>query len=803
MSLSADFRHAFRSLSKAPAFSLAVLLTLGLAGGLGTAVFSLAYGILLRPLGVPRSERLVTLWQDMEARGGGRQETTGRSVFSAWRERNRTFAGMAAFLDMPADLTGIDPPENVPAAAVSHEYFSVLGVRPALGRGFLPDEETEGRHKVAVLSHALWARRFGSDRSIVGRPVSINDSDYTVVGVMPEGFRAPLQPQAEIWTILPFDPPADDWGYSYVNALGRLRDGVSVAAAQADMARAGASLATEHPDALQGVGVTLVPALDALTGPSRKLLLLLLGAVSLVLLVACVNVSSLVLSRATDRRAELAVRVALGARRGLLVRQVVLEMFLLALGGAALGALFGRLGLGLLRAFAPPQMPRLDDIRLDGPVLAVTAGVSLLAGLAAGLLAAFSLWRQPPADPLREATGATAGRATFRSRSLLVVAEVAASLMLLVGAGLLLRTLTALARVDPGFHTEKMVLGRLTLGPGRYPKPPDMAVFLAQLEERLQHRPEIARVGIVSNQPLADGKSEIALAMEGRRDAAEPPSALYRGVSPGYLGTMRLALVSGRPLTASDTAGAPPVALVNERFVRRYLDGRSPIGRRVRLDPKDDPEGPWWTIVGVVADVRGQSLDQEPVPEIYVPVAQRPSRRVTVVAVAAGPPAAALRALQSAATEIRPGQVISRPSTMDEVLDRALSPRRFAAGLLGGFAGVALALAAVGIYGIMALAVAQRRREIAVRLALGARTSAMTAMILRWSALLLAAGIALGLAGALLTSKALASLLYGVQPVDGWTLAGVVLLLALTAFLASLLPALRAGRVDPARTLRS
>jgi predicted permease len=805
MSLSSDLRAAFHSLRKAPAFSLAVILTLALGGGLNTAVFSIVYGILLRPLDIPSPERVVTVWQDMESRGGGREERTGRAVFTDWRTRNRTFAGMAAYMDFPADLTGVDPPENVAGAVVSHEYFSVLGVQPALGRGFQKEEETQGKHLVAVLSHDLWKRRFGGDPGILGKKIALNGMDYEVVGVMPAGFRAPLLSEAQLWAPLPLDPSADDRGASYVSALGRLKPGVSPAAAQADMSRVAAALAKDYPDALRGVGVTLHPVLDTVVGASRKLLLILLGAVALVLLVACVNVSNLVLTRAMDRRSELAVRVALGAGRGRLVRQLMLESILLALGGTALGLLAGALFLQVLRGMAPPQMPRLDAIRLDGTVFAVTCAVSLLVGMLAGLLPAWSIWRRPLADPLREATGASAGRAAYRSRSVLVAAEVAASIVLLVGAGLLLRTLSSLAQVDPGFRTERLVLGRLTLGPGSFPKPHDMADFLARIEDRLQQRREIAAVGIVSTQPLADGKSEMPFSLEGQKAEAQggPPTAYYRGVSPGYLKTVNLPLVAGRAPQATDTATAPLVALVNESFVRRFLGGASPLGRRLLLNPGDDPEEPWRTIVGVVRDIHGQGLDQTPAPEIYVPIAQKPSRRVTVVARAAGDPSAALRAFQAVASEVHRGQAVARPATMEEVLDRALSPRRFAAGLIGAFAAVALLLAAVGIYGVMALSVVQRRREIAIRLALGARASEMTRMVLRWSALLILAGAAVGLAGSLATSKALASMLYGVQPVDGVTLAGVILVLGLVAFLASLVPALRAARIDPARTLKS
>ncbi len=802
MSLLSDLYLAFRSLRKAPAFSLAILLTLALGNGLNTAVFSIVYGVLLRPLDVPRPEELVSVWQNMEKRGGRREEETGRGVFSDWRARNKSFQGMAAFIAFPADLAGVDPPESVPGAAVSHEYFSVLGVAPALGRGFIKEEETEGNHLVTILSHELWTRRFGGDRSLIGKTVSINDKGYRVVGVLPPGFSAPRLPDIQVWSPLPLEPPADDRGYSYVGAIGRLKPQLTLVAAQADMDNVAAALAADHPDSLREVGVALEPILDTIVGPSRELLLLLLGAVSLVLLVACVNVSNLVLSRVSDRRSELAVRVALGATRGHLLRHVNAEGILLAVGGGALGFLLGFLGLEIVRSFAPPQMPRLADIRLDGTVFAITFGLSLLVGGLAGLLPALSIWRHPPSDRLREATGATAGRGPLRSRGLLVIAEVAATLVLLVGAGLLGRTLAALSRVDPGFKTEGQVLGWITLSPSRFPESRDMASYLTELESRLGQRGEISAVGMASSHLLASRGLEDTFAVEGRPVEITLPQAVFRSVSPGYLSAIGLPVIAGRMPATADTAEAPLVAFVNQEFVRRFLGGRPPLGRRLKRDLQD-PETPWRTIVGVVASGRGQSLDLAPTPEAYLPLAQSPARRIAVVARASRDSTAALQAMQSVAAELRSGQVVSKMTTMEEVLDRSLAPRRFVGSLIGGFAAVALVLAVMGIYGVMALAVAQRRREIAIRLALGARGSGMIFMVLRWSALMAAVGIAAGLIASLTTGKALESLLYGVKPMDGWTVAGVVLVLALAAFLAGLVPALRAGRVDPASLLKT
>lgn len=800
-SLYADLRYALRSLRKSPGFTLAGVLTLGLGIGLNTAIFSLVYGILLRPLDLPRPERLYTIWQNMEARGGPREEWTSRGVFCDWRARNHAFAGLATFLEWPADLNGIDPPESVAGAAVSADYFSVLGVKPFLGRGFLKEEETEGKHLVAILSHRLWVRRFGGDPSIVGQEITVSDLRFTVVGILPEGFRAPLIPQTDVWAPLPLDPVPQDHGYSYVRAVGRLKEGVTAGAAQADMDRVASSLAADHPDALRGAGVTLVPVLDSIVGPARKLSFLLFGAVSVVLLIACVNVGNLTLSRATSRQGEMALLAALGAGRARLARQLLWQGLLLALGGALLGVLLGYLGHALLSSQAPPQTPRLESVRMDGSVFAYSFAASLAAGLFAGLLPAAWTWRRSLADPLREAAGMSAVRSALRLRSLLVVAQIALSLVLLAGSGLLLRTLAALSRVDPGFRTENLVLGHVSLSPAHFAEPHQMSDFLAKIEERLAAWPGIAAAGLVSTLPLADGLSEMPFVLEERgAGAAAPQTAVYRGTSPGYFNTIGIPLREGRLLRAGDTAEAPQVALVNERFVERFLAGRSPIGRRLRLDT-GDPSSPWRSIVGVVGDVHGQTLDRLADAEIHVPLAQQPSQRVTIVARAAVSPEAALQALQAAVSAVRSGQVVASKATMEEVIDRSFAPRRFTAILLGAFAAVALVLTAVGIYGVVALAASQRRPEIAVRMALGASRAQVAAMMLRWCGLLIMFGVLLGLAGALAAGRALAGLLFGVAPLDGLTLAVASLFLAIVAIGACWVPVRRAVGIDSARAL--
>ncbi len=799
---SGDLRYTIRSLAKTPGFSLAVILTLGLGLGLNTAVLSAAYGVLLRPLSIPEPERVYAIDQNMEKRGGGREDATSRRVFTEWRARNRSFAQMAFYLDHEADLSDADPPENVAGARVSHEFLPVLGATPALGRGFLKEEETKGKDTVVILSHGLWQRSFGGNPSLLGKTIIANGDPLTVVGILPAGFRSPVLPKAEFWVPMALDPPAQDMGYSYARALGRLKPGISPVEARADMDRVAAALAAELPDRMHDIGVTLVPLRDAISGRARLPLLLLLAAASLVLLIACVNVGNLFLTRVAARRGELALRMAVGAGRGRIARLFVLEAILLALAGAAAGLLLGSLGLSLLRGLAPPQTPRLESIHLEGTVLAGVAAVSLVAILLAGLLPAVRSSRRP-FEPLRAEGGATSDRSTLRWRSALVVAEIAASLMLLVGAGSLLRTLLALSDVDPGLHVEDTVQGNLILTIGSYPKDHDVAAFLAQFEERLQQRPEIAAAGMISSQPLAEDAFESKLVLEGRRTSeADLPTARFRVASPGFFRTVGIRLASGRLFSPSDTSAAPPVVLVNQSFVRRYLAGEDPLGRRLRIPESEGPEAPWRTIVGIVNDFHGQALDQPPVPELFIPIAQQPLRVLEVVARARSSPPAALQALQDVANQLRPGQIVSHRQTLEEILDRSLSPRRFLASLTAALAAIALSLAAIGVYGVVALAVARRRREIAVRLALGAPPGSVVGLILRWSGVLFMSGILIGLCGSFAVRKALTTYLFGTQPMDGLTLLCAILFLAIIVLSAALPNALRAGRTDSARILK-
>jgi putative ABC transport system permease protein len=670
---------------------------------------------------------------------------------------------------------------------------------PVRGRSFTREEEQTKDRRVAVLADSLW-RRLGADPTILGKTVMASDIPFTVVGVLPPGFQAPLAPQAEFFNIMDFSPPLQDRSYSYATVIGRLKAGVTAEAAQADMDRVAASIALDYPQDMHQIGAAIQPLRAAVAGKAARILALLLGAGALVLLVACLNVANLTLARVDARRTELAVRVALGAKAGAMVRLFVNESVLLAAVAVTLGIGLGSLYLAVIRRLAPPQTPRLDAIRLDGTVVLGIVALALLGGLLAGLLPALWTYRRRAFASLR-VTAATASRYALRTRGLLVAAEIAASLVLLVVAGQLVRTLAALDRVDPGFRAEGLVLGHLIVVPKPINDLQQSVAYASRLEERLRQRPEIAEVGLIMPTPLVDRPFPMGFSIDTQTDRAEQlQTAEFRLVTPAAFRTLGMHLEEGRLFDSRESAASPPVAIVNRRFVRRYLAGRSPLGRRIRSVFNEGDQAPRRLIVGVVNDVR-VALDRAPEPEIYIPLVQEPGAYFTVVARARSSETVALAALQAVARQLRPGQVVQRPETMEEALRRGLSPRRFSAGVIDSFAMVALLLVAVGVYGITALVVSQRRRELAVRMALGAAPWSIAALVLRWVAAFTLVGLVAGLASTLASGRLVANLLYGIGPMDELSLVGGVALLLAATLAATLVPTVRATRVNPAPVL--
>ncbi len=798
-----DLWFAWRVLWKRPGFALVAIATLALGIGANTAIFSFVQGILLEPLPYPESGRLVTVWENHEARGGPSNEWTGFATFSDWREQNRVLENLAVYSDVGPTLTGDGVAERLAGEVVTHEYFSVLGVTPAIGRAFLKEEETPGGERVVILGDDLWKRRFGADPEILGTVLTLNGQPATVIGVLPEGFRSPFTPDAEIWRVLPIDPSRDDRGNYYVRSVGRLRPGVDVEAAQADFARIARQVAEAHPEEYTDVDFSVVPLLDVVVGPGRPALTALMAAVGLVLLIACANVANLLLARSTAREREMAVRASLGAGRRRLVSQLLTESMLLAFVGGAFGLLLGSWGMALLKTLAPSAAPRLGEVGLNPEVLGFTFVLALLTGAVFGLVPALRASRLDLNSSLREGGRDTGGGAGNRLRDFLVVAEVALALTLLVGAGLLIRSFWLLTRVDPGFRPDQIVTANLSLPRVGYDTPEKRISFFDLLMERLDGHPQLEDAGAVSILPMAGFDSDVTITLEGRPPLAfaDQPTAWYRRVTPGYFETVGVEIARGRALSPQDRVDSMPVVLINETFARRYFAGEDPVGQRLKLgDPES--ERPWRTIVGIARDVRYRGLGADAVHEIYLPQAQFPSPQMAVVLRPRSSVAEPLAILRSEVAALDPELPIFAPATMESLVSDSVAFPRFTTQLLTAFAALALTLAAIGIYGVLTYAVSRRVREIGVRMALGAERRHVIRMVVSRGLGLTLTGVGIGLLAAFAVTRFLEQLLFGVRPTDPATFAATALALITVATIACWLPARRAASVDPVVSLR-
>jgi putative ABC transport system permease protein len=805
-----DVRYGLRVLAQRPGFTAVAVVTLALGIGANTAIFSLVSAVLVRPLGYREAGRLVMVWENAAA-AGFPQDTPAPANYADWKAQNRVFDDMAATRQLTFDLTGGGEPEKVYAFGVESNFFSLLGVEPALGRALLPGEDGPDA-RVCVVSHGLWQRRLGGERSAVGRELLLNGERYTVVGVMPRGFQFE-NAGVDLWTPLALTPAqAADRGAHYLEVVARLKPGVTAAQAEGDLNNISKGIAAADPNNATGLGATVVPMREQLAGDSRQTLLMLVAAVALVLLIACANVAGVLLSRAAARRREIAVRAALGAGRWRIVRQLLTESLLLGAAGGALGALLALWAFAFLQQLVPAGMREMVELKLDVTVLLFTLGVSLAAGVAFGLAPALQASKTDLNEALKQGGsrgGVGSGR---RLRGAFVVSQVALALVLLVGAGLLIRTLYRLRGQYAELRPESVLTLRTSLAENRYGEPARRAAFYEQVLARVKGLPGVTAAGYTTAVPLTRKGGANGLSIEGKDNGPSSTwNANHREVSPDFFRALGQALREGRAFDERDDEGAPPVAAVNEAMARAYWPGETAVGKRFKVGAPDSPT-PWMTIVAVVADVRQMSADAPVKPEMYVPYRQAapywpkpPYSFFTprdLVVRTSGDPQALVAPVRGVIHEVDPYQPVSGVRTMDEVLGVETSQRRVGMILLTAFAALALLLAALGIYGVLAFFVVQHTQEIGVRLALGARPSDVLRLVVGRGMRLALAGVGIGLAASFGLARLLASLLYEVSPGDPATYALVALLLAAVALLACLLPARRATKVDPMVALR-
>jgi putative ABC transport system permease protein len=798
-SIGRDLRHAARGLARRPSFTMAAVLTLAIGIGATTAIFSAVYPILFAPLPYPDAGRVTMIWD----RGADGSQVDG--TFGTYRElveRSRSFGAIAALKSWQATLIGAAEPVRLDGQRVSSSYFHALGVPPALGRDFQPSDDRQNGPDVSILSDALWRRHFGGDRTIIGRPITLDDNLYTVIGVMPKNFENILSPSADLWAPLQYDmSQGRAWGH-HLRIVGRLRPGVDIERARRDLdaiAHAPVQEFPREPWAALGNGLSVTSLQDNVTRGVKPALLAILGAAALVLVIACVNVTNLLLARGEQRRGEFALRAALGAGSGRLIRQLLTEsLFLAALGGAA-GMAVAWLGVHALVALSPPGLPRAGAIAVDGSVFAFGLIVTTLIGLAVGLIPALQAAREDPNRDLQRGSRRTAGGG--RTRSTLVIAEVALALVLLVSSGLLLRSVERLFAVAPGFDPAHLLTMQVQTSGHRFDADGATSQFFNQALEAVRRVPGVTAAALTSQLPLSGDLDQYGVHFDPppSDDPREVKGSFRYAVSPGYFETMRIPLRSGRLLDEHDRADAPLVALISESTARRRLPGLNPIGRRLRIG-----DGPLYTVVGVVGDVKQMSLALSESDAVYVTAAQwrMADAAMSLVIRASGDATALAPTLRAAVWSVDKDQPIVRVATMDTLLASTAAERRFALILFETFALAALLLAAAGIYGVLSGSVTERTREIGVRAALGATRQDILTLIIRQGMTLTGLGVALGAVGSVAATQAILAMLFGVSRLDPVTYLAVTALLAGVALLACGVPAWRAARVDPASTLR-
>ncbi len=795
-----DLRYGLRVLAKSPGFAAAAVAALALGIGANTAIFSVVDAVLIRPLAYREPERLLVVWETFKARKQVRNVVSPAN-FLEWQAQNTVFEDIAALTDFRLNLTGAGEPEELQAQIATANLFTVLGVNAARGRTFLPEEGLPNAANVVVLSHELWERRFGADPAVIGKSLNLGAEAHTVIGVMPRGFR--FLNKAELWVPHRLDRSRNyrQMAGRYLASVARLKPGVSLEQARAEMETIARRLEQDYPEFNKGWSVNPVPLEEQIEGEMQRPLAVLLVAVGLVLLIACANVANLLLARAASRQREIAIRTSLGAERWRVVRQLLTESLVLAALGGAAGLLVARWGVDGLVAVAPKNLPRLDEIGIDIRVLAFTMLLCILTAVVFGLGPAVLAVRANPQESLKEGgRSVLGGLRSRRLSSAFVMAEVALSLLLLIGAGLLIRSFQRLTAVNPGFQTENLLTARVTL-PGSQYQPAQRVAFFRQAVERIATLPGVRSASAVSWLPFGGMRSATGFIIEGRPKPApgERPVTDVRTVLPNYFRTMGIPLLRGRDFTERDTAEAPRPFVINQALAQKYWQNEDPIGKRIAVHMGDAVLG---EIVGIVADIKDQTLDGQILPTVFYPHSHLTYSGMTLVVRATGDVSGLARSVTGVVRSLDPNQPVADIRTMNEVLAASVSRQRFNMLLLVVFAGLAAILAAVGIYGVMSYAVAQRTHEIGVRIAIGAQRGDVLRLVLRQGLMLAAGGAALGLAGAVALTHLMEALLYGVKPTDPWTFATVTALLMAVALFAAYLPALRATRVDPMEALR-
>ena len=816
-----DLRFGSRMLRKHPGFTVAAVFTLALGIGANTAIFSVVNAVLMRPLPYPNPEQLIAIQDSLPGIGFPKAGLT-EAEFLRLRDETQTFERVTVYVYETFTLTGAGEPERISSGLVSSDFFPLLGVEMEIGRGFRREEESEGQNDVVILSHGFWQRKFASNPDVLGQALTLNGRSYTIIGVLAPDFKSPLELQAdtrvELWVPFGIDLSRPRNGNHGLNAIGRLRPGATIEQAQAEASTIIGQVVKDQPSFYPADGsfrVVLTPFHKELVGDVRLALLVLLGAVVFVLAIACANVANLLLARSEARHKEIAIRMALGASRARIIRQLLVESTLLSMIGGILGLLLASWGLGLIVAFSPENIPRLQEVSLDRRVLCFTFLISLFTGIVFGLAPALQAIKSDLQSSLKEG-GRTSGLETGRRRlrDVLVVTELALSVLLLVGAGLLIRSFWSLQRVDAGFNREHLLTLRAFPPASTYPDNQQVAAFYERLLTSIQSLPGVKSAAATSSLPISGNNFDTIMDIEGRPFDVSllHLSTDFRVVSPDYFKTIEVRLARGRLFTDADQEGTMRAALINETLARTHWPNEDPLGRRIRLmdGPPERATTPFMTIVGIVADAKNRSLSDEPRQEVYVPLSQHAAslgkmgvvRRMTLVVRTTTDPMSLANVVRQEVWTIDRSIPITDVQTMEQVLDMAIVQPRFNMILLGLFAAIALGLGAIGIYGVMSYSVAQRTHEFGIRMALGARSLDVLKLVLKRGVWLTSLGTGLGVAASFALTRVMKSLLYGVSAADPLTIAGVALLLMAVALLACYLPARRATKVDPLVALR-